>query len=172
MSATRSFIAKPITKVLSPDWIERSVYFGAYSQNLSDTIYQWDHSWGQLSSVDISSLGNAAKSGWSIGANIGKADAYSTAAMGNYLKAKAPQLLTAGSNGSLLSLAQNNYLCETFYIAVDDDPAQLGKPLCKVRTLNTIPGYILVMTPDVSLSCFEVERTLIAEFLTTGFFYE
>ena len=147
-------------------------YFGAYSQNLSDTNYQWDHSWGQLSSVDISSLGNAAKSGWSIGANIAKADAYSTAALGNYLKAKAPQLLTAGSNGSLLSLAQNNYLCETFYIAVDDDPAQLGKPLCKVRTLNTIPGYILVMTPDVSLACFEVERTLIAEFLTTGFFYE
>ena len=147
-------------------------YFGAYSQNLSDVSYQWDHSWGQLSSVDISSLGNAAKSGWSIGANIAKADAYSTAAMGNYLKAKAPQLLTAGSNGSLLSLAQNNYLCETFYIAVDDDPAQLGKPLCKVKTLNTIPGYILVMTPDVSLACFEVERTLIAEFLTTGFFYE
>ena len=147
-------------------------YFGAYSQNLSDTNYQWDHSWGQLSSVDLSSFSGAAKSGWSIGANIAKADAYSTAAMGNYLKAKAPQLLTAGSNGSLLSLAQNNYLCETFYIAVDDDPAQLGKPLCKVRTLNTIPGYILVMTPDVSLACFEVERTLIAEFLTTGFFYE
>ena len=147
-------------------------YFGAYSQNLSDTNYQWDHSWGQLSSVDLSSLSGAAKSGWNIGANIAKADAYSTAAMGNYLKAKAPQLLTAGSNGSLLSLAQNNYLCETFYIAVDDDPAQLGKPLCKVRTLNTIPGYILVMTPDVSLACFEVERTLIAEFLTTGFFYE
>ena len=147
-------------------------YFGAYSQNLSDTNYQWDHSWGQLSSVDLSSFSGAARSGWNIGANIAKADAYSTAAMGNYLKAKAPQLLTAGSNGSLLSLAQNNYLCETFYIAVDDDPAQLGKPLCKVRTLNTIPGYILVMTPDVSLACFEVERTLIAEFLTTGFFYE
>ena len=147
-------------------------YFGAYSQNLSDTNYQFDHSWGQLSSVDLSSFSGAAKSGWNIGANIAKADAYSTAAMGNYLKAKAPQLLTAGSNGSLLSLAQNNYLCETFYIAVDDDPAQLGKPLCKVRTLNTIPGYILVMTPDVSLACFEVERTLIAEFLTTGFFYE
>ena len=149
-----------------------SDYFGAYSQNLSDTNYQWDHSWGQLSNVDLSSLAGAAKSGFNIGANFAKADAYKTAAMGNYLKAKAPQLLTAGSNGSMLSLAQNNYLCETFYIAVDDDPAQLGKPLCKVRTLNTIPGYILVMTPDVSLPCFEVERTLISEFLTTGFFYE
>ena len=147
-------------------------YFGAYTQNLSDTNYQWDHSWGQLGSVDLSSFTGAAKSGFNIGANIAKADAYKTAAMGNYLKAKAPQLLTAGSNGSMLSLAQNNYLCETFYIAVDDDPAQLGKPLCKVKTLNTIPGYILVMTPDVSLACFEVERTLIAEFLTTGFFYE
>ena len=147
-------------------------YFGAYTQNLSDTNYEWDHSWGQLGSVDLSSYVGAARSGFNIGANIAKADAYKTAAMGNYLKAKAPQLLTAGSNGSLLALAQNNYLCETFYIAVDDDNAQIGKPLCKVRTLNTVPGYIVVMNPDVSLACFEVERTLITEFLSTGFFYE
>ena len=147
-------------------------YFGAYTQNLSDSNYEWDHSWGQLGSVDLSSYSGAARSGWNIGANIAKADAYKTAAMGNYLKAKAPQLLTAGSNGSLLSLAQNNYLCETFYIAVDDDPAQLGKPLCKVKTLNTLPGYIVVRNPDVSLACFEVERSLIIEFLSNGFFYE
>ena len=147
-------------------------YFGAYTQNLSDTNYQWDHSWGQLSNVDLSSYAGAARSGWNIGANIAKGDAYSTAAMGNYLKAKSPQLLTAGSNGSLLSLAQNNYLCETFYIAVDDDNTQIGKPLCKVRTLNTIPGYIVIMNPDVSLDCFEVERTLITEFFANGFFYE
>ena len=147
-------------------------YFGAYTQNLADQNYMWDHSWGQLASIDLSSYASAAKSGFGIGSNIAKGDAYKTAAMGNYLKAKAPQLLTAGSNGSILSIGQNNYLCETFYIAVDDDPAQLGKPLCKVRTLNTIPGFIVVMTPDVSLACFEVERTLIAEFLTNGFFYE
>ena len=147
-------------------------YFGAYSQNLADNNYKFDNTFGQLSNVDLSSYSGAAKSGWNIGVNIGKAITYNTVAIGNYLNAKAPQLLTAGSNGSMLSLAQNNYLCETFYIAVDDDPAQLGKPLCKIRTLNTIPGYILVMSPDVSLSCFEVERTLITEFLTTGFFYE
>ena len=147
-------------------------YFGAYTQNLSDTNYMWDHSWGQLSNVDLSSWVGAAKSGWNIGANFSKAGAYETAAMGNYLKAKAPQLLTAGSNGSLLSIAQNNYLCETFYIAVDDDNAQLGKPLCKIKTLNTIPGYIVVMNPDISLACFEIERSLITEFLSNGFFYE
>ena len=146
-------------------------YFGAYTQSVSDNIYQWE-AWGHLGSVDLSSFTGAIKSGFNIGANIAKVDAYQTTAMGNYLKAKAPQLLTAGANGSLLALAQNNYLCETFYIAVDDDNAQIGKPLCKVRTLNTIPGYIVVMNPDVSLSCFEVERTLITEFLSNGFFYE
>ena len=147
-------------------------YFGAYTQNLTDANYQFDQSIGQLGSIDLSSYASAAKSGLNVGSGFAKAVEYQTARMGNYLKAKAPQLLTAGSNGSLLSLAQNNYLCETFYIAVDDDPAQLGKPLCKVKTLNTIPGYILVRNPDISIACFEVERTLIAEFLTTGFFYE
>lgn len=147
-------------------------YFGAYTQKLSDDNYMWDQTFGQVSNVNLSSFGGAARSGFNIGSNIAKASQYSTAAMGNYLKAKAPQLLTAGSNGSLLSIAQNNYLCETFYIAVDDDPNQLGKPLCKIRTLNTIPGYIRVMNPDVSLACFEVERSLITEFLSSGFFYE
>lgn len=149
-----------------------SDYFGAYSQALSDFNYQWDHSFGQATNVDLSSWASTIESGWNVGSSIAKARLSQTAGLGNYLKAKAPQLLTAGTNGSLIAFAQNNYLCETFYIAVDDDPTQLGKPLCKIRTLNTIPGYILVMNPDVSLACFEVERSLITEFLTSGFFYE
>ena len=88
------------------------------------------------------------------------------------MKAKAPQLMTSGSNGSMLTMQQYNYLCETFYIQADDDPEQLGKPLCQKKRLGSIPGYIVVMNPDVDLNCYESERTLIAEFLSSGFWLE
>lgn len=148
-------------------------YFGAYTQNFNDANYQFDQVSGAIMGIASSdSYASLAVNSFKAGGAIAKTIDYQTVRIGNYLKAKAPQLLTAGSNGSLLSLAQNNYLCETFYIAVDDDPTQLGKPLCKVKTLNTIPGYIVVKNPDISMSCFEVEKTMIADFLVSGFFYE
>lgn len=148
-------------------------YFGAYTQNFSDASYQFDQFSGAISGiVGSTSFSSLAQASINAGGSIGKMMDYSTARMGNYLKAKAPQLLTAGSNGSLLLVSQNNYLCETFYIAVDDDNAQMGRPLCQVRTLNTIPGFIMVKNPDISLPCFEAEKTLIAEYLATGFFFE
>lgn len=147
-------------------------YFGAETTRINDSNYQWDHTFGQVSNIDLSSFSGAAKSGWSIGSNIGKAESYNSVAIGNYIKAKAPQLLTSGSNGSLLSIGTNNYLCSTFYLLVDEDNSQLGRPLCKVRTLVNIPGYIVVNNPDVTIPCFEVERSLITQFLANGFFFE
>lgn len=128
---------------------------------------------GSLSKVDLSSYWAAVGStGLAIADSLIQKDIYDINSLNSYMKAAAPQLLTSGSNGSMLMFAQNNYMCTTFYIITDEDNAQLGKPLCKIRTLNTIPGYITVMNPDVSLSCFEAERSLIIQFLTSGFFYE
>ena len=147
-------------------------YFGAYTQNLSDQNYMFDNTWGQVGQLDLSSMSGAAKTGFSAGVNIGKAEMYKTAALGNYLSAKAPQLLTGGSNGSFLMFAQNNYLCNSFYLLINEDNPQLGRPLCAIKTLNTIPGYIQVRNPDVSMACFEAERLMIIAYLASGFFYE
>ena len=128
---------------------------------------------GALSNIDLSSFESAALSGFSSGIQAGISyKVYEASALNNYLKAKAPQLLTSGSNGSFIGLAQNNYLCSTFYKIVDEDNPQLGRPLCKIRTISNIPGFIMVRNPDVSLACFEVERSLITQFLQSGFFYE
>ena len=148
-------------------------YLGARTTELQDMAAFINDASGALSNIDLSSYGSAGVTAFAAGANIGMAySIYEVASMNNYLKAKAPQLLTGGSNGSFLMFAQNNYLCNTFYLIVNEDNAQLGKPLCAIRTLNTIPGYILVRNPDVSIACFEVERSLITQFLSNGFFYE
>lgn len=125
------------------------------------------------SGIDMSSVGSAASSAITAGMQAGYAiDTYEIAGMNNYLKAKAPQLLTSGSNGSLAAYSVNNYVSNIFYLPVDEDNPQLGRPLCRVKTLNTIPGFIMVRSPDVAIACFEVERALIVQFLSNGFFYE
>ena len=121
------------------------------------------------SSIDISNPLTAVSAGIQAGMAI---DSYEIAGMNNYLKAKAPQLLTEGANGSLAAYQVNNYLCNIFYMPVPDDNPQLGRPLCQVKTLNTIPGYIMVRSPDVAIACFETERQMIIGYLSGGFFYE
>ena len=150
-----------------------SDYLGARTVDLQDRAAFISDAGSALNQIDVSSYGSAAATALSAGVQLGMASSvYEVASMNNYLKAKAPQLLTDGTNGSRAAYTQNNYLCTTFYILVDDDNPQLGRPLCKIRTISAIPGYILVRNPDVQLACFEIERTLITQFMANGFFYE
>ena len=82
------------------------------------------------------------------------------------------QLQTSGSNGSLARFAQNSYYVCQYRIVVDDDNSQKGSPLCEVRRLNTLGGYMVIDTPDVNISALDPERVQIIGFLSGGFFYE
>ena len=146
-------------------------YFGAQSTRVKNATNVFNKILG--SDVDLSSIGSAAKSGFQLGINIGQASDYQTyTAQGNYLKANAPQLLTTGSNGSMAWYTTQAYLYEFYYIIEEDDNAHIGRPLCDVRTISNIPGFIMVTHADVNISCFETERSLIKQFLTGGFYYE
>ena len=148
-------------------------YLASRTVTLQDRLGLIDDMSSVISDVDASSLPSLAASSFQSGFNMaGTIDTYGVTHMSNYLRAAAPQLLTGGSNGTLITFAQNNYLCETFYMCVDEDIGQLGRPLCQIRTLSAIPGFIMVRNPDVSIACFEVERSAITQFLLSGFFYE
>ncbi len=150
-----------------------SDYLGAVTGQMADKMQLYNSVKSALSNIDVTSAPALIASAGIAGFEVGAADMiYQYNNLNNYLNAKAPQLLTSGSNGSMLMFAQNNYLCTTCYLVVDDDNAQLGRPLCAMRTLKNIPGFIMVRSPDVSIACFDVEKALIKQFLTTGFFYE
>lgn len=129
-----------------------------------------------LESAITSMAGGSAGGAISAGAGLAMAlvsrDVFTEGRMADYMRNAAPQLLTTGQNGSFAAYGLNNYLCTTFFIIIPEDNDQLGRPLCKIRTLNTIPGFIMVRQPDVAIACFEVERAMIAGFLASGFFYE
>ena len=90
----------------------------------------------------------------------------------NTLQSAMPQLETSGQNGSFLAPVNNTHVVEQFYKIVDEDISHRGRPLCEIRTLNTLSGFILCAEGDMDISCYDNERKEITRFLTTGFFWE
>lgn len=90
----------------------------------------------------------------------------------NTLQSVMPQVETGGQNGSFLAPVNNTHVVEQFYKIVDEDISHRGRPLCEIRTINTLSGFILCAEGDMDISCYDNERKEITRFLTTGFFWE
>ena len=105
--------------------------------------------------------------------NTGKTAVTGTlSAIGDVVSSPVGQLQTSGTNGSLAQYSTLPYFVQKWRIVADDDNAQKGRPLCTVTQMSSIPGYIMVDTPDVSLACMEPERQSIIDFMSNGFYYE
>lgn len=90
----------------------------------------------------------------------------------NTLQSAMPQVETSGQNGSFLAPVNNTHVIEQFYKIVDEDIAHRGRPLCELRQLNTLTGFILCAEGEIDISCYDNERKEIVRYLTEGFFWE
>ena len=90
----------------------------------------------------------------------------------SYIRNGAPQLLTGGSNGSLAAFKQNPVFCYTYYILVDENKDNIGRPLCSINQISDIPGYIMVQNPIITIPCLIQERMMIIQYMANGFYYE
>ena len=106
--------------------------------------------------------------------NIGGAISSAAHGIYNTLNASMPQLATSGTNGSFMII--NSKMLTTFtyqyYNIVDEDIGHKGRPLCAIRQLNTLSGYVLCADGETDIPCTEEERRTIAGYLTSGFFWE
>lgn len=85
---------------------------------------------------------------------------------------RSPDMNTQGNNGSLDFLEYPVKLYARFTHLVDDDPTQNGKPLCQIRTINTLSGYIKCINVDVDSVGTKEEKNAIISYMESGFFYE
>lgn len=85
--------------------------------------------------------------------------------------ASSHKLSTSGSNGALDFLEYDICLYATFTHVANDDNAQHGRPLCDVRTINTLSGYIQCLHPDLDLPATLTEKQMIVEHMSNGFYY-
>lgn len=93
-------------------------------------------------------------------------------AIGSALNAAVPNTDSKGSNGSFAEFKLPPTIYATFYNIVDEDNADLGRPLCAVKTLMDIPGYQMISHADISLAATSAENKQIKSYLEAGYFYE
>lgn len=93
----------------------------------------------------------------------------------NASRLKLPTVSGKGTTGSFLTFFDNDYswyLKESYFMAVDDNNAEQGRPLCEVRQINTLSGYILCQNADCQISGTSEEAEQINTYMNSGFFYE
>ena len=93
-------------------------------------------------------------------------------AIGNASDAKNANVSTIGSTGSFVSLRGTNKLDHQFFRPVDDDITHNGRPLCQMKKLNTLSGYMKIQDGDVTIAGTSTEDSKIRNYLEGGFYYE
>ena len=121
----------------------------------------------------VTAVGAAADTaGKALSLNVTGAIASAASGIYDTLKAAMPQMATSGSNGSLIVAGTPTTLVFQHFNIVDEDIVHKGRPLCEIRQINTLSGYILCADGEFDISCFDEERTMIQDYLTSGFFWE
>ena len=82
------------------------------------------------------------------------------------------QTQIVGAQGSAVAYAYTPRIETRFRIQAGEDLAQIGRPLCQTKTINTLSGYIQCENADVDLPCTQHERDAIASYMNSGFYYE
>lgn len=96
-------------------------------------------------------------------------------AMANALYNKYPQVHSIGSNGSMINffdLDWGLYINYKYLEVVDEDISEFGRPLCKVKRLDSLSGYILCTNAECSITGTLEEAQKVNGYLNGGFFYE
>ncbi len=83
-----------------------------------------------------------------------------------------PHLSTMGSQGSTAQMEGQPRLMVTHWLMADDDLDGQGRPLCAVRQISTIPGYIKADADELSIPCTAAEMEEIKSAVGGGFWYE
>lgn len=117
-----------------------------------------------------------------LGAGLGAVGAVGSVLTGNIagaigsissaIDSAAPQLQTNGSNGSFAEFKLRAQLVGEFFTIADGDNANHGRPLCKVRTISSVPGFVMCEKPDIAITGTAEEARTIKTYMEGGFFFE
>ena len=92
--------------------------------------------------------------------------------VGNAISGIMPRASTVGTTGGFASGMGDFRLDHQFFRPVNDDLTHNGRPLCQMKTISSLSGYILVQDGDVSTNGTASEDALIRSYLENGFYYE
>ena len=90
----------------------------------------------------------------------------------NALVGDIPSANTLGSNGSIDGLRGQIQFISVFHEIVEEDLDHRGRPLCQVKQISSIPGFIMCADADIGIWGTVDEQQQIREYMEEGFFYE
>lgn len=105
--------------------------------------------------------------------NAAEAISSAITGIGNTVNAASPTVSSKGTTGSFLSYVVGYpklYLYSL--IQVDPDNDRYGRPLCEVKTLSSLSGYVLCSEPAIESMATAAEKVQIESYLSTGAFLE
>ena len=135
---------------------------------------------GQLTSGSGKWFENVAEKGRNFIANLraGNTGAIASGAktaasniLSSAMAAKATAEITGQQGSYTLYDAQTLSLSGRFLPIADEDYTHRGRPLCQVKQLNTLKGFILCADADVAIPCTDREKAAIQAYLEGGFYY-
>ena len=95
------------------------------------------------------------------------------AGIANTIEGAKPQIASIGAVGSISAYAFSSPKIDCyFYNIVDEDMQTIGRPLCKVRKISSLSGFIQCDNADVKTSGTLEENRTIKEQMEAGFFYK
>lgn len=93
-------------------------------------------------------------------------------AISDFISSQIPEVQAYKPGSGSLMIDPAIRITEYFSNIVDDDNAEYGRPLCKVRQISTLPGFVLCADGEISAAVTVGELAEVESFLTGGFFYE
>ena len=110
--------------------------------------------------------------GGALSGNIAGAIGSAVGSIGNAVESLMPRAQTVGSTGSFVANRGEFRLDAQFFVPIEDDNAHNGRPLCAMRTLKNLGGYMLIQDGDVAIAGTSTEDSTIRDYLESGFYYE
>lgn len=117
----------------------------------------------------VSAIGGAVGSfiGNPVGGVIG-----AVSGIGNAVESLMPRANTIGTTGTFAANHGDFRLDFQFFRPVNDDNTHNGRPLCQVKTISSLSGYMLIQDGDVAINGTATEDGKVRAYLEGGFYYE
>lgn len=93
-------------------------------------------------------------------------------ALDTFAKYYTPKVSTAGTQGSNSDMHSNIALVRRYLEPAEQDPTHYGYPLCKIKRISSLAGFIKVADGDVECSATQTEKEMMRQLLESGFYYE
>ena len=124
--------------------------------------------------ANIASFAGNVASGFGTGgvAGAGTSALLSLGSVGSALTSLFPQTNVTGISGSWVQNVMPPIMTMQYAQLANENLSELGRPLCQVRRINTMSGFVKCGEVTIDYNCFLNEKRTIENYLKNGFFWE